>query len=85
MFESILPLEPKVTFPVKRIIEEGDQVWIWAEVVGWGKTKESIDMWVLEHSFASLDDADLIFTAQLHVQGWKDHGEVGRSAGAGLI
>ncbi|ORY90862.1 hypothetical protein BCR35DRAFT_299469 [Leucosporidium creatinivorum] len=38
---------PSIT--VRRMVEEGDQVWVWSTVSGMGPTKESVDIVTLKN------------------------------------
>lgn len=42
---SLIPEGSKMTIEPKRIVEEGDQVWVWSVVKGAGPSdKQSVDM-----------------------------------------
>lgn len=43
---SMIPEGHAPSIKVRRMVEEGDQVWVWSTVSGMGPTKESVDMWV---------------------------------------
>ncbi|ORY90861.1 hypothetical protein BCR35DRAFT_328618 [Leucosporidium creatinivorum] len=48
MLNSMIPEGHAPMMKVKKMVEEGDQVWVWSSLSGLGPTKETVNMFTLK-------------------------------------